>query len=510
MGKGRWTGMLVAAMVLVSHPADARWIRADTDNFIIYSEGSERSLRSFAENLQRFDSTLRFRFGVSGGLEANRLEIYLVPRADDAGRLASGKSGSSIAGFYHATSNGSFAVSNRENDEGLGTPASQQVLFHEYGHHFMKRHIPAAFPAWFVEGFAEYYSTVDFTKDGRASLGKPVHRRADGLTNMPELPAETLLLGQPSDMRGSGQMDVYYGRAWLLTHMLYNVPSRKGQLLAYMEAINRGESAGKAARDVFGDLAQLDKELNRYLDRRIGFVTLFEPSEVSGTITITVLPPAEDAVVPLRLERLSADDDPARMVVVRDALRRLTSAQPGDAAAWYELAEAEWGMGDDQRDLAGVRSAVDKALALAPDHVRANVLLGRLLAKELDQIGEYSPEAWRGVRAPIVRANRANPDDPIPLYAFYQSYLSQGVRPPEVAVQGLARAFLLQPENTTIRIGHVFALANQGKYAAAENLAKTVAFDPHDQGDGKALLERLAKMREQSESVKSEPSVSED
>ena len=62
----------LAAMV---SPAHAKWLRADTDNFIIYSESSERSLCSFAENLQRFDATLRLRLAVSGGKEPNRLTI---------------------------------------------------------------------------------------------------------------------------------------------------------------------------------------------------------------------------------------------------------------------------------------------------------------------------------------------------------------------------------------------------------------------------------------------------
>ncbi len=107
----------------------------------------------------------------------------------------------------------------------------------------MKRYAGAAYPAWFIEGFAEYYSTVDFTKDGRYEIGRPLHSRAHGLLTMPKIPAEKLLLQRPGEMRNSGQVDVYYGRSWLLTHMLYNDPARKGQLGRYIEAINNGEDA---------------------------------------------------------------------------------------------------------------------------------------------------------------------------------------------------------------------------------------------------------------------------
>lgn len=490
------TGLVIAgALIGAAQPASARWLRADTNNFIIYSEGSEKSLHDFAENLQRFDATLRHRFNVPGGFEPNRLTIYLVPRAEDASRLAGSKLGPSIAGFYVATADGAFAVSNRENDSGRGTPASQQTLFHEYGHHFMKRYVPAAFPAWFIEGFAEYLSTVDFNKDGKASVGKPAYRRAYGLLEMPKIPAGRLLFERPGAMRNSGQMDAYYGRAWLLTHMLYFDPKRSGQLLDYMNAINRGEDAKAAATTVFGDLDQLDKDLNRYLSRPLSYTVLHKPMTVEGTISVAPVAAAEDALIPLRLERLSADDEPDRMTTVRAALKKLTATQPDDAGVWYELAAAEWGMGREQRDLAAVRVAVDRALALKPDHVRANVLLGRLLGIEMDSKGDYSDAAWRAVRKPIALANRTNPDDPIPLYAYFESFVDQGVRPPDIALQGLAKAFSLEPENVSIRIAHAFALANQGKFDAAIPLVQTIAFDPHDGGGGQNLLDQIEAMQ---------------
>lgn len=161
------------SMLGMAGTADAKWLRADTDNFIIYSEGSEKSLRDFAGKLERFDTTLRLRFGLSGEKEPNRLTVYLVERAADAGKLTAGRLGPSIAGFYMPDAEGSYAVSHRESTVIKDTPEWQQTLFHEYSHHFMRRYLPAAFPGWFIEGFAEYYSTADFTKEGKAEIGKP-------------------------------------------------------------------------------------------------------------------------------------------------------------------------------------------------------------------------------------------------------------------------------------------------------------------------------------------------
>ncbi|MGQ2931523.1 MAG: hypothetical protein ACT6Q3_13695, partial [Sphingopyxis sp.] len=74
---------------------------------------------------------------------------------------------------------------------------------------------------------------------------------------------------------------------------------------------------------------------------------------------------------------------------------------------------AEWEIDEEERDLAAVRAATDKALALDADHVRANVLLGRLLALDMDKKNDFTAAAWREVRKPIAHANRTNPDDPV-------------------------------------------------------------------------------------------------
>ena len=487
------------AMVAIAGPAEAKWLRADTDSFIIYSESNEKSLRDFAENLQRFDTTLRLLFNVKTPGEESKLPIYLVPAANDVAELATGSRSAPVAGFYRQDRDGSFALSFRQNSGSGGvadTSAAQQVLFHEYSHHFMKRHLRAAFPAWLIEGFAEYYSTVDFDKKGHAMIGRPVYRRAYGLLQMPKIPAEKLLFEQPRAMRNSGQTDVYYGRAWILTHMLMHSPTRGDQVNRYTNAINAGTDARQAASDAFGDLALLDKDLNRYIQGKLSYRTTRAPVPVSANIRIAPVPSDEDAVIMARLERLNARGDAARFTKARDALRALAAAEPANADAQFELAAAEWDMDRDVRDLAAMRSALDKVLAAKPDHVRANVLLGRLLLDQLREKGEDDPAAWREARKPIQLANRTDPNDAVPLYAYFDSFLAEGKRPSEMAIKALERAFVLTPENIEMRVAYAFALANQGEFDPAVRLAKTVAFDPHDNGRGEAMLERLEAIRE--------------
>ncbi|HET6523650.1 hypothetical protein [Sphingopyxis sp.] len=486
------------AAALIATVAEARWLRSETDSFIIYSEGNEKSLREFASTLQRFDVALRLLLDVKEQGESNRLPIYLLASTGEVAKLYTGSRSSSFVGFYRTGRDGSFAVSHRENGgRSRGTSASQETLFHEYAHHFMKRYRTGAYPAWIIEGFAEYYSTIDFDKNGKALIGKPAYGRQYGLVQLPQIPVETLLATDPHSLKTVGQVDVYYGRAWLLTHMLFHDAPRAGQLVAYARAINAGTEAEQAARQAFGDLDQLDKDLAAYLRRPLSYRMTKDAIPVPTNISVTALRPGEDAVIPLRLARLSArpGDDSGR--AVRDSLRSLSATHAGDAAVWFEYAAAEWALDKDTRDLAAVRSALDRAIAIKPDHVRANVLLGELLMHELDSKGDYEDTRWEKAREPITLANRTNPDDPLPLYIYFQSFLDQGKTPPDIAIQGLERAFGLAPENIELRVAHAFALANRGQFTSAIRLAQSIAFDPHMGAQARPFLEQLLRMRDQ-------------
>ena len=156
----RMTGYLKAAVMVVTAlivfaaaPARAEWQRAETEHFIIYGDVSERTLRNYATRIERFDALLRTYYPIQSDVQIPKLEIYLADGARDMRRIIPGGS-ESIAGFYSADAGRIYTVTNISNPEALST------LFHEYAHHFMFQMSAEAYPSWFVEGFAEYYSTV--------------------------------------------------------------------------------------------------------------------------------------------------------------------------------------------------------------------------------------------------------------------------------------------------------------------------------------------------------------
>jgi hypothetical protein len=74
------------------------------------------------------------------------------------------------------------------------------------------------------------------------------------------------------------------------------------------------------------------------------------------------------------------------------------------------------------------------------------------MTAEVEAKTDPKAEDWNAVRKPIALANRTNPDDPVPLAAYFKSFLDQGRVPPPIAIEGLGRAFLLAPENIGVRV----------------------------------------------------------
>lgn len=155
---------------------DGAWLRAETPGFIVYSTGAETRVRGVAEDLEAFDALLRRMTQTTAPRSPTKLEIYLFNGPGQYQEAFPGDS-SSIRGRYGARPDIIAAYAIFEDRVGMG---AQDVLFHEYAHHFMYQYFANIYPAWYVEGFAEFASTVAF-EDNRIVIGRVVPTRADWL-----------------------------------------------------------------------------------------------------------------------------------------------------------------------------------------------------------------------------------------------------------------------------------------------------------------------------------------
>ena len=290
---------VIALAMFAPGPAWAQWLRAETDHFIIYGDTSERALRTYAEKVERFDFLLRTYYPIVVDHEIPKLEIYLAEGRRDMLRAAPGI-GASVGGFYSPNSGRIHAVVDTKSEMG------DHVMFHEYGHHFMFQMAGAAYPSWFVEGFAEYYATADVRPD-RIQFGRHSEGRMLMFVQQPVnswAPMADVLKWRISDS-GRYRAGDYYAQAWGLTHYLMSTPERTRMLGQYLAAVSRGEDSVEAMQAATGRTPeQLQNDMRLYLSGAIRYHT--PQIEIpTPRVEITRLSASESALawLDLRLDR---------------------------------------------------------------------------------------------------------------------------------------------------------------------------------------------------------------
>jgi thioredoxin-like negative regulator of GroEL len=492
--------LILLAMIGLSSPARADWRKAVTEHFIIYSQGSEKELRAEGIRLERFDTLTRQKTHIPNTPTEQKLTIYFMSGIDAVQRVYDGKT-KDVAGFYTTSPGGAMAIVPRIASGGEDYQLNETtVLYHEYAHHLMFQYFPGSYPAWYVEGFAEFVSMTKIAEDGTSKLGLPAQHRAYELLEEVTIPVERLLTTRVEDLK-PGDVGNFYGQSWLLTHMLSFAPERSGQLVKYLGLIGSGTAALDAAKQSFGDLKTLRRDLDRYLAAsRISYIQnaskISEPK--AFTIAVVDRPIADTMVQRLMLMRGSRTE---KRESVAASLRQMIVRYPASAEVFTMLAESELDAAHEDNAL----SAAESALKIDPANARAMLWKGVAMLRPLAAAKDYDPAKWKAGRAWIVRANRGNPEDPLPLLEYYLSFQSEGKAPPDIAISGLGKVLDLVPQEGGVRITYALALAHQKKFDDAEAVLRPVANSPHGGGEAEFARKIIGALKDARKSDSTSP-----
>jgi tetratricopeptide (TPR) repeat protein len=156
------------------------------------------------------------------------------------------------------------------------------------------------------------------------------------------------------------------------------------------------------------------------------------------------------------------------------------------------LAEAEL----DVKRPAAAEAAADAALKVDSQNGRAQLWKGLAMLRTLTAADD-KPK-WTNARSWVVKANRSNPEDPLPLIVFFQSYSLERMVAPAIALDGLAKAIELVPQDQATRLTYAMAMAQKKKYAEAIAAIRPVAYDPHSSSAtfARTLITRFEKARD--------------
>jgi hypothetical protein len=502
----RW---YVAALLAIglSAPAQSEWYRASSEHFLIYSEQRPEVLRQFAEKLERFDSAVRVVRGMDDlpPSQGNRVTIFMLGNPADVSLLYGDKSGT-IEGFYKGSASGSVAFVAQTNPtkvrfspnyaSRLGggemqiNAGTDTILLHEYSHHLMMQAIATPYPEWLIEGFAEFMSTAKFNSDGSVGIGLPATHRYYWLVNGEQLPLETLLSGHYDKLTGD-QRESLYGRGWLLSHYLTFEPSRKGQLEAYLAAMARGTDPLAAARQAFGDLAALDRELGNYLRRStLPYIKIPASSLHVQPATVSQLSPGASAVVPLLVYvKNGVATDQAEALAAK--IRAVEARYPGDPLVEDTLAEAEL----DAKHPRAAETAADRGIKINPRDTDALVLKGRSVGDLADSAAGSARHAlFEQARHIFISTNRIDTEDPEPLMEFYRMFVREGIAPTANAIAALHYASDLAPQDGGLRMTSAMQYLIDGKVVDGRRALAVIAYDPHGGGLAQSARQVMAKL----------------
>jgi hypothetical protein len=468
-GAWRIPAGLIALLVLAAPPAQAQWRRAESPNFIVYSVGSEAALRERIISLEDFDQLLRALTTVKDEPAPNKLHVYVVRGTRELRAVHPVRD--DVAGFYQASSDGIAAFV----DARMATSVNE-FLFHEYAHHYMSQYAAAAYPAWYVEGSAEYFSTAEFAAR-HVELGRYPKYRAGFVLAKDWLPMERVLFGDTREL-GPEEAQRLYAQSWLLVHYFFSTAERLEGLRRYLGAISRGADWRTAFETEVGlDADGMTARLRDYIfDRRISAIQLPRSSaRAPPPVTVTIMPSsAKDLMLfeaALRVG-IPADDRDAQLERIRKAAARHDS----EPFAQRVLAHAEARYGD----AAAADRLLESLLAAAPDDAELMYLKG---VRHLNAAELYGPDRdseLRLARQWFVRAHQADGNHFQTLFRYAQSLEGTENYLSENTANVLLLAHQLAPQVGRIRAVAASVLIRRGEYQQAEAILAPLAANAHD------------------------------
>ncbi len=455
-------------------PARAGWLRAESAHVIVHGNHEEAALRAFTRRLERFHSLLESL--VPRPQEAGRpkLNVYLLQGRGDLERAMFGVE-RDVAGLYRATPNGTLviAIARRPHDR-----EGDDVLFHEYTHHFMGQRLRNGDPVWLREGVAEYYSTAD-VEGARLEIGKPNSVHAQVLLNRPWISFDEVLTGVPWQM----SIDVrtaFYAQSWLLTHYLLRNPARWAATQRFLQRAAEGAPIVQAfERELGMTLVQLQLQLEFYLRLQLRHTELAHNLPEPPVVVQQMPESANRLMLPALSLLVGATDSPS-LALLRDG----PSIFPGDAFALEAAARGALVTSEPQRALALLEpllsdAATPEQLYLAGTARMALAQSLRAARREGAQAGDAEEEAYTAAGNLFARALRGDPDDYRSLYRYWQVRARSGESPDANLQEVLLRAHELAPQVQEIALAAARMLLRANRVAEAREVLSGFASHPH-------------------------------
>jgi Tfp pilus assembly protein PilF len=335
---------LLAAVLASAHDKPENWLEVRSQHFTVVTNANEKTGRRIADQFERMRSVFHVMFPHLS-IETGSPMIVLAIKDEKDFRalepqiyLAKGQL--KLGGLFLRASDKNYVLM-RVDAEGEHPYA---VVYHEYTHLLFSK-AAEWLPLWLNEGLAEFYENTDI-HEKEVALGQPSPQNLELLRENRMLPLVTLFTVDTSSpyYHEENKGSIFYAESWALAHYLYlkDFHEKKQRLTDYAELLAQKVDPVTAASRVFGDLKQLQSDLESYIRQgRFSYLKLPTSTDVDDTtFKVQALTAAQaDAV---RADFLAYNE---RVADARPLLDRVLQEDPQNVSAQETMGFLEFRAG---------------------------------------------------------------------------------------------------------------------------------------------------------------------
>ena len=277
---------LLAAAVGAARDKPENWLEVRSPHFTVVTNANEKAGRRIAGQFERMRSVFHVMFPQLS-IETGSPIIVLAIKDEKDFRalepqtyLAKGKL--KLGGLFLRAPDKNYVLM-RLDAEGEHPYA---VVYHEYTHLLLGKSAEWL-PLWLNEGLAEFYENTDIHEKDVA-LGQPSPGNLELLRENRLLPLATLFTVDTSSpyYHEQNKGSIFYAESWALTHYFHvkDHQQKTFRLTAYAELLAKKVDPVTAATRAFGDLKQLQSDLEGYIRQgTFSYFKLSTSTEVDDT-----------------------------------------------------------------------------------------------------------------------------------------------------------------------------------------------------------------------------------
>jgi len=273
---------LFAAALASAHDKPENWLEVRSQHFTVVTEANEKTGRRIADQFERMRSVFHVAFPHLSIDNGSPIIVLAVKNEKDFRELEPqvylAKGQLKLGGLFLRAPDKNYVLM-RVDAEGDHPYA---VIYHEYTH-FLLSKAAEWLPLWMNEGLAEFYENTDI-RDKDVALGEASRENLQLLRTSRPLPLATLFTVDTNSpyYHEENKGSIFYAESWALTHYLQvkDFQDKTHHLTDYAELLAQKVDAVTAATRAFGDLKQLQTNLDNYILR--GTFSYFKLATATG------------------------------------------------------------------------------------------------------------------------------------------------------------------------------------------------------------------------------------